>query len=160
MICTPHVDVCTPAEPTHKGVDLAPDQRAAAQSSVPRSVQANAVLSEILGLASDVPLDANSRRVLDTLAAALLMWPDDVRLTLGVSNLPPFLKPDGYRDANEAPLTEADVLTRQRSCGTCGTAFVAPQKTIFIRYQNLVGQLVMGGAPSTHRWQGWVERSV
>ena len=154
MTCTPHVDVCTPAEPTHKGVDLAPDQRAAAQSSLPRGAQANAVLSEILDVASDVPLDANSRRVLDTLAAALLMCPDDVSLTLDISNLPPFLRPDGYRDANEAPLTEADVLTRQRSCGTCDMAFVAPQKTILIRYHNLVGRLVMGGDPSSHRWHG------
>ena len=150
MTGTPNVDVCIPPEPS----------RPAAQSSVPRSVQADAVLSEILDVANNVPLDDNSRRVLDTLAAALLMCPDDVILTLDLSNLPPFLRPDGYRDANEAPLTEADLITRQRRCGTCDMAFLAPQKTIFIRYQDLVGRLVMGGDPSSHRWEGWVERSA
>ena len=150
MTGTPNVDVCIQAEPS----------RPAAQSSVPRSLQADAVLSEILDVANNVPLDDNSRRVLDTLAAALLMCPDDVILTLDLSNLPPFLRPDGYRDANEAPLTEADLITRQRRCGTCDMAFLAPQKTIFIRYQNLVGQLVMGHGPSTRRWQGWDDRSV
>jgi hypothetical protein len=161
MTGTPNVDACIPPEPQRMGDPqvpalLAQERLPAAQSSV----QADAVLSEILGVAADLPLDANSRGVLDTLAAALLMCPDDVSLTLDVSNLPPFLRPDGYRDANEAPLTEADVLTRQRRCGTCDMAFVAPQKTIFIRYQDLVGQLVMGHDPSTRRWQGWVDRSV
>lgn len=156
MTRTPNVDVCIPPEPQRVGDPQAPallaqERLPAAQSSVPRSVQADAVLSEILDVASDVPLDANSRRVLDALAAALLMCPDDVSLTLDVSNLPPFLRPDGYRDANEAPLTEANVLTHQRSCGTCDMAFLAPQKTIFIRHQDLVGQLVMGHDPSTRR---------
>ena len=165
MTGTPNVDACIPPEPQRMGDPQAPALLAhewppAAQSSVPRSVQADAVLSAILGVANDVPLDDNSRRVLDTLAAALLMCPDDVSLTLDVSNLPPFLRPDGYLDANEAPLTEADLITRQRRCGTCDMAFVAPQKTIFIRYQDLVGRLVMGGDPSNHRWEGWVERSV
>lgn len=159
MTGTPNVDACIPPEPQRMGDRQAPALLAhewppATQSSVPRSVQADAVLSAILGVANDVPLDDNSRRVLDTLAAALLMCPDDVSLTLDVSNLPPFLRPDGYLDANEAPLTEANVLTRQRRCGTCDMAFVAPQKTIFIRYHNLVGRLVMGGDPSSHRWHG------
>ncbi len=161
MTGTPNVDVCIPPEPQRMGDPQAPallaqERLPAAQSSV----QADAVLSEILDVANDVPLDDDSRRVLDALAAALLMCPDDVSLTLDVSNLPPFLRPDGYRDANEAPLTEANMLSRQRSCGTCDMAFVAPQKTIFIRYQDLVGRLVMGGDPSNHRWEGWVERSV
>lgn len=159
MTGTPNVDVCIPPEPQRMGDPQAPallahERLPAAQSSGPRSVQADAVLSEILDVANDVPLDDDSRRVLDALAAALLMCPDDVSLTLDISNLPPFLKPDGYRDANEAPLTEADLITRQRSCGTCDMAFLAPQKTIFIRYQDLVGRLVMGHDPSTHRWQG------
>ncbi len=155
MTGTPNVDACIQAEPQRMGDPQAPallahERPPAAQSRV----QADAVLSEILDVANNVPLDANSRVVLDTLAAALLMCPDDVNLTLDVSNLPPFLRPDGYRDANEAPLTEANVLTRQRSCGTCDMAFVARQKTIFIRYHNLVGRLVMGGDPSSHRWHG------
>ena len=159
MTGTPNVDVCIPPEPQRLGDPQAPallahERLPAAQSSVPRSVQADAVLSEILDVANDVPLDDDSRRVLDALAAALLMCPDDVGLTLDLSNLPPFLRPDGYRDANEAPLTEADLITRQRRCGTCDMAFLAPQKTIFIRYQDLVGQLVMGHDPSTRRWQG------
>ena len=161
MTGTPNVDVCIPPEPQRMGDPQAPallaqERLPAAQSSV----QADAVLSEILDVANDVPLDDDSRRVLDALAAALLMCPDDVSLTLDISNLPPFLRPDGYRDANEAPLTEADLITRQRRCGTCDMAFLAPQKTIFIRYQDLVGRLVMGGDPSNHRWEGWVERSV
>ena len=159
MTGTPNVDVCIPPEPQRMGDPQAPallahERLPAAQSSGPRSVQADAVLSEILDVANDVPLDDDSRRVLDALAAALLMCPDDVSLTLDISNLPPFLRPDGYRDANEAPLTEADLITRQRRCGTCDMAFVAPQKTIFIRYQNLVGRLVMGHDQSTRRWHG------
>ena len=159
MTGTPNVDVCIPPEPQRMGAPqvpalLAHERLPAAQSSVPRSVQADAVRSEILDVANDVPLDDDSRRVLDALAAALLMCPDDVSLTLDISNLPPFLRPDGYRYAHEVPLTEADLINRQRRCGTCDMAFLAPQKIIFIRYQDLVGQLVMGHDPSTRRWHG------
>lgn len=172
MTFTPRLDVsiAAVAEPKRMDADAArlasitalrehllqsPNERLpAAQNSVPRSVQADAVLDTILGVATDLPLDDNSRCVLYSLATAILTCPGDVRLTLDVSTLPSFLKPAGYHDANEAPLTEADLITRQRSCGTCGTAFVAPQKTVFIRYQNLVGQLMVGGDPPTPRWHG------
>lgn len=154
MTFTPHADVCIPAAPQLTGADLARVTSITALRRCLLRLAHERLPTARSSVQADAVLDADSRCILYALAAALLLCPDDVRLTLDVSNLPPFLKPTGYHDANEAPLTAHDLVTRQRSCGTCGMAFLAPQKTVFIRYQNLVGQLVMGHDPSSHRWQG------
>lgn len=124
----------------------------AAYTSTPRSAVADAVLTELLQTAVNLELNPDTRCVLYTLVAAIYLCPDEVRLMRDVSDIPPFLRPQDLQDLNEAPLTQADLVERVRMCGTCEWAFPPSQKTLCIRYQGLVGRLVLNGGQGAERW--------
>jgi hypothetical protein len=124
----------------------------AVYTSTPRSAVADAVLTELLQTAVDLELNPDSRCVLYTLAAAICLCPDEVRLTRDVSDIPPFLRPQDLQDSNEAPLTQVDLVERVRICGTCEWVFSKSQKTLYIRYQGLEGRLVLNGGQVGERW--------
>lgn len=126
----------------------------AAYTSTPRSAVADAVLTELLQTAVDLELNSDARCVLYTLAVAMCLCPDEVCLTRDVSDIPPFLRPQELRDSNEAPLTQADLVTRVRVCGTCEWVFPKSQKTLCIRYQGLEGRLALNGGQGGERWSG------
>lgn len=118
-----------------------------------RNAPADVVFNKLLQVATDLELNPNSRCVLYILAAALYLCPDEVRLTRDVSDIPPFLRPPGSRDASEVLLTSADLPEIKRMCGTCGAEFSPPQMTLCIRYTHLVGRLVLGGGSDAECWR-------
>jgi hypothetical protein len=119
----------------------------------PRSVLADAVLTQLLKVALASRLDSNSRCVLYTLAAALIICPDQVQLTEDISNIPPFLREPELRDVNEGPLAESAFVDdgRKRYCGTCDFKFSTPQLTVCLQYQSLGGRLVLH-SDSADQW--------
>ena len=119
----------------------------------PRSAVADAVLTQLLKVAVGTRLDPNSRCVLYTLAAALIICPDQVQLTEDISNIPPFLRAPELRNVSEGPLTESAFVDedRKRLCGTCEFEFSRPQLTVCLRYQSLGGRLVLHG-DSADQW--------
>lgn len=116
----------------------------------PRSAVADAVLTQLLKVAVASRLDPNSRFVLYTLAAALIICPDQVQLTEDISNTPPFLRVPELRNVSERPLTESAFVDegRKRLCGTCDFEFSKPHLTVCLRYQSLGGRLVLHGDPA------------
>jgi hypothetical protein len=118
-----------------------------------RSAVADAVLTQLLKVAVESRLDPNSRFVLYTLAAALIICPDQVQLTEDISNIPPFLRAPELHNVSEEPLAESAFVDegRKRLCGTCDFEFSKPQLTVCLRYQSLGGRLVLHG-DSADQW--------
>lgn len=118
--------------------------------SRPRSAVADAVLTQLLKVAVASRLDPNSRCVLYTLAAALIICPEQVQLTEDISNIPPFLRAPELRSVTDEPLTESSLVEegRKRLCGTCDFEFSKPQLTVCLRYQSLGGRLVPNDDPA------------
>jgi hypothetical protein len=122
-------------------------------ANVPRSAVAEAVLILLLRAALELALDPNQRCALYTLAAALLICPDEVGLSLKTDDIPSFLKHPDHREVDEQPLTMAVLPTpRRRFCGTCETEFPGSGKTIHVRYQALIGQLTINNLQAPVDW--------
>jgi hypothetical protein len=112
-----------------------------------RSPITNAALAKLFQAILMQDWGPNQRCTFFTLAAALIICPQQVTLTSSNGDIPPFLRNvDQEIFPNEHRLCIEDIaLPNSNLCGTCGQVFDF-KRVVRLRYKNIIGELTLDAA--------------